>query len=143
MALHRAGQAGAERLHRIKVRTASCATSVSTSTCSAASGEAREIIERWRHDYNHLRPHSSLGYTAPEEFAARNHGFLASARTTWPAQMLAAAVQGAPASDPQPDSFSAALRRVKGGRKNWYEHETTTTNDTPWRGRKITGGLYL
>ncbi len=30
-------------------------------------GEARAIIEAWRHDYNHLRPHSSLGYLAPEE----------------------------------------------------------------------------
>ena len=73
-------------------------------------GEARAIIEAWRHDYNHLRPHSSLGYLAPEEFAARNQGSSASARTTWPAQMLAGAVQGAPASDPKPDSFSAALR---------------------------------
>jgi putative transposase len=32
--------------------------------------EAREIIERWRHDYNHLRPHSSLGALTPSEFAA-------------------------------------------------------------------------
>ena len=58
-----------------------------------------------------LRPHSSLGYLAPEEFAARNQGSSASARTAWPAkQMLAGAVQCAPASDPKPDSFSAALR---------------------------------
>ena len=42
-------------------------------------GEARAIIEAWRHDYNHLRPHSSLGYLAPEEFAARNQGSSASA----------------------------------------------------------------
>ena len=27
-------------------------------------------------------------------------------------------------------------QRVKGDRKNWYEHETTTTNDTPQEGRK-------
>lgn len=73
-------------------------------------GEAHVIIEAWRHDYNHLRPHSSLGYLAPEEFAARNQGNSASARTAWPAQMLAGAVQGAPASDPKPDSPSAALR---------------------------------
>ena len=33
-------------------------------------GEAREIIERWRDDYNHLRPHSSLGALTPSEFAA-------------------------------------------------------------------------
>jgi integrase-like protein len=54
-------------------------------------GEARAIIEVWRHDYNHLRPHSSLGYLAPEEFAARNQGSSAIMRTAWPAkQMLAA-----------------------------------------------------
>jgi putative transposase len=74
-------------------------------------GEARTIIEAWRHDYNHLRPHSSLGYLAPEEFAARNQGSSAIVRTAWPAkQMLAGAVQCTPASDPKPDSFSAALR---------------------------------
>jgi putative transposase len=72
-------------------------------------GEARAIIEAWRHDYNHLRPHSSLGYLAPEEFAARNQGSSAIARTAWPAE-LAGAVQSAPTSDPKPDSFSAALR---------------------------------
>ena len=73
-------------------------------------GEARTIVEAWRHDYNHLRPHSSLGYLAPEEFAARNQGSSAIARTAWPAQALAGAVQGALTSDPKPDSFSAALR---------------------------------
>jgi putative transposase len=31
--------------------------------------EAREIIEAWRHDYNHQRPHSSLGALTPIEFA--------------------------------------------------------------------------
>jgi putative transposase len=72
-------------------------------------GEARAIIEAWRHDYNHLRPHSSLGYLAPEEFAARNQGNSDVARTAWPAE-LAGAVHGAPTSDPKPDSFSAALR---------------------------------
>jgi putative transposase len=32
--------------------------------------EAREIIESWRLDYNHARPHSSLGTLTPHEFAA-------------------------------------------------------------------------
>jgi putative transposase len=32
--------------------------------------EARRIIEAWRIDYNEVRPHSSLGYQTPEEFAA-------------------------------------------------------------------------
>ena len=31
--------------------------------------EARQIIEAWRHDYNYLRPHSSLGALTPKEFA--------------------------------------------------------------------------
>ena len=33
-------------------------------------GQAREIIEAWRTDYNSVRPHSSLNYRTPEEFAA-------------------------------------------------------------------------
>lgn len=32
--------------------------------------EARATIEAWRIDYNEVRPHSSLGYQTPEEFAA-------------------------------------------------------------------------
>ena len=32
--------------------------------------EAQVIIEQWRVEYNGLRPHSSLGYRTPEEFAA-------------------------------------------------------------------------
>lgn len=32
--------------------------------------DAREKIEAWRVDYNTERPHSSLGYRTPEEFAA-------------------------------------------------------------------------
>ena len=31
--------------------------------------DARETIESWRIDYNQVRPHSSLGYLTPEEFA--------------------------------------------------------------------------
>jgi putative transposase len=33
--------------------------------------EARVLIEDWRQDYNHHRPHSALGMTAPAVFAAR------------------------------------------------------------------------
>ena len=32
--------------------------------------DARRIIEAWREDYNRARPHSALGYRAPEEFRA-------------------------------------------------------------------------
>lgn len=33
--------------------------------------EAREILENWRHEYNYYRPHSSLGYLAPSEYAGQ------------------------------------------------------------------------
>ncbi len=32
--------------------------------------ELRYIVDRWRIDYNHYRPHSNLDYTAPAAFAA-------------------------------------------------------------------------
>ncbi len=36
--------------------------------------DARRIIENWRVDYNTVRPHSSLGYRTPAEFAAEIGG---------------------------------------------------------------------
>lgn len=33
--------------------------------------EAKQIIGNWRRDYNEQRPHSSLGYLTPSEFAAK------------------------------------------------------------------------
>ena len=33
--------------------------------------EAKVVIEAWRRHYNEVRPHSSLGYLTPNEFAAR------------------------------------------------------------------------
>jgi len=33
--------------------------------------EAQEVVENWRREYNEYRPHSSLGYLTPAEFAAR------------------------------------------------------------------------
>jgi Integrase core domain len=36
----------------------------------ASLQDARRIIEAWRMDYNTVRPHSSLGYLTPEEYAA-------------------------------------------------------------------------
>jgi len=34
--------------------------------------EAKFLIEAWRRDYNSSRPHSSLGYVTPDEFAAKH-----------------------------------------------------------------------
>ena len=33
--------------------------------------EAKQLIEQWRLEYNHERPHSSLGYLTPAAFAAQ------------------------------------------------------------------------
>ncbi len=40
--------------------------------------DAREKFEAWRMDYNTPRPHSSLGYRTPEEFAAAHAAALRS-----------------------------------------------------------------
>ena len=32
---------------------------------------ARKLTSHWKEDYNHHRPHSSLGYVTPSAFAAR------------------------------------------------------------------------
>ena len=36
----------------------------------ATLSDARQKIEAWREDYNEQRPHSSLDYRTPREFAA-------------------------------------------------------------------------
>jgi len=97
-------------------------------------GEARAIIEARRHDYNHPAPAlesrvSDAGGVRGKESRELGHR----------AHRLAsrAGRRGATraTSDPKPDSFSAARpQRVKGGRKNWDEHETKTTNDAPQEG---------
>ena len=35
--------------------------------------EARQLVDQWRHEYNTFRPHSSLGYLTPDEFAQNVH----------------------------------------------------------------------
>ena len=35
-------------------------------------GEARQVVENWRRHYNERRPHSSLGYLTPAEYAAHS-----------------------------------------------------------------------
>lgn len=36
--------------------------------------EPKYVVDRWRMDYNHYRPHSSLGYLTPAVFAALRIG---------------------------------------------------------------------
>lgn len=37
----------------------------------ASLGQAKDVIQDWRMDYNNVRPHSSLGFLTPAEFAMR------------------------------------------------------------------------
>ena len=39
--------------------------------CFENGQEAQQILESWRQDYNLERPHSSLGYLTPSEFASQ------------------------------------------------------------------------
>ena len=41
--------------------------------------EAKVLIERWRREYNHVRPHSSLGYRPPAPEAVEPAGILSTA----------------------------------------------------------------
>jgi putative transposase len=40
----------------------------------ASLAEAQIIIEAWRMDYDHHRPHSSLGHLTPNEFVTQRQG---------------------------------------------------------------------
>ena len=41
--------------------------------------EAQVLLEQWRHHYNHIRPHTSLGYKPPAPLARMKEGAFATA----------------------------------------------------------------
>jgi putative transposase len=64
--------------------------------------DARWVVDRWRLDYNHHRPHSSLNYQTPAEFADRwlpSAPQVASAAPQLPAPLRQAS------GSPEPDSL--------------------------------------
>jgi len=91
--------------------------------------EAQVLIEDWRQDYNHHRPHSALGMMTPDAFAAR-------LRQPLPGPTATAAGEGIeqrshllhPASDPQPVAFRPRQRQ------NLAEEITPTPSHTDSRG---------
>jgi len=40
-------------------------------TLFSTLNDAREALEQWREDYNHHRPHSSIGNLTPSEFVEK------------------------------------------------------------------------
>jgi hypothetical protein len=65
--------------------------------------DVREKLERWRTDYNQVRPHSALNDQSPQTFATTWAPSAASASTTWPANhTLAGVVRSAAAANPEP-----------------------------------------
>jgi putative transposase len=67
MALHRAGQAYAERLRR-KFQRPDGRRAVEREPVFGLD-HARSAIAEWREDFNTARPHSSLGYQTPAAYA--------------------------------------------------------------------------
>ena len=63
--------------------------------------EAQVIIERWRHHYNHIRPHSSLGYKPPAPLASPKER--ASAIATAPARSFGYPIYEKTELDPGPN----------------------------------------
>jgi len=61
--------------------------------------EARYVLDEWRLDYNHRRPHSSLGWQAPAVYAASLEDN--DADGVFPAAMHAAPAVGAPPLPPE------------------------------------------
>lgn len=73
--------------------------------------EAKQKIEAWREDYNRERPHSSLGYQTPEEFA-RGHAPSPSNRSIAPdARRVKATLAG---------ELRSALTRLRSGARSSY-----------------------
>jgi putative transposase len=65
--------------------------------------DVREKLERWRQDYNQVRPHSALADRSPEEFVrAWQQSSATPLRTAWPAEKApAGALHGSSTADPK------------------------------------------
>jgi hypothetical protein len=93
--------------------------------------DVREKLERWRKDYNQVRPHSALDDQSPQAFAASWLRSSAYARTASPANNApACAVRSAPAADPEPGPlFVAPSDAVKGAAEKLVSEGTSIGDD--------------
>jgi len=91
--------------------------------------DVRDKLERWRDDYNQVRPHSALNDQSPQAFANAWAPNAASASTPWPANyMLAGVVQSAAAASPEPGQqlFVRPSAVVKGAAEKLIAEGTST-----------------
>ena len=57
-------------------------------------GDARQIVEEWRLDYNRARPHSALGGLTPEEYRLGTNGNIGSVEGSGRSHTFAGLVGG-------------------------------------------------
>jgi hypothetical protein len=94
----------------------------------------REKLERWRKDYNQVRPHSALDDQSPEAFAVSWVRSSACARTASPANDApACTMRSSPASDPEPGPlFVAPPDVVKGAAEKLVVESPPMAADLPF-----------
>jgi putative transposase len=95
--------------------------------------DVREKLERWRQDYNQVRPHSALADRSPEEFARDwQESSAASLRRAGPAKETPAdAMLSSAAADPKPLQLSAPPSEVKGGAEKLPADNVQSAVETP------------
>lgn len=93
--------------------------------------DVREKLERWRTDYNQVRPHSALNDQSPQSFATIWAPSAASASTPWPANYtLAGVVRSAAAANPEPRQlFVRPSAAVKGAAEKLVAEGTSIEDD--------------
>jgi len=91
--------------------------------------DVREKLERWRLDYNQVRPHSALADRSPEGFARDwKESSAASLRTAWPANPApAGAVHCSDTADPKPLQLFVPPSDMKGGAKKPLKEAVSAT----------------
>ena len=68
-ALHPEGKSLGERLRR-ELLLSDSGTSCSREELFLSLAEARVVLDQWRNDYNHRRPHGGLNWMTPAAFVA-------------------------------------------------------------------------
>jgi putative transposase len=94
--------------------------------------DVREKLERWREDYNQVRPHSALNDQSPRTFATAWAPSAASASTPWPANhTLAGVVRRAAAANPEPGQLFVRPSAAVQGAAEKLVSEGSSIGDNP------------